>query len=146
MPRDRDSARRHNGKSGSSKSDSPAYSGRASWPIVEWYTKHELSKLGLPGSIVHHEIEPPASPPSAPATTPSSAAPSAASSTPTSTSTSTSTPSTGANAAARAAQETKSAGGTVPADFSVVQAQLQNFKLSSWRFRLHCKLTARRTR
>ena len=54
MPRDRESARRHNGKSGSSKSDSPAYSGRASWPIVEWYTKHELSKLGLPGSIVHH--------------------------------------------------------------------------------------------
>ena len=58
MPRDRARGRRSNGKSKSNKDDSPLYTGRGSWPIVEWHTKHELSKLGLPGSIVHHKIKP----------------------------------------------------------------------------------------
>ncbi|MEC7001350.1 MAG: hypothetical protein VXX04_05890, partial [Actinomycetota bacterium] len=95
------------------------YTGRASWPIVSWSVKHELSKLGLPGSIVLHEISrPPAPAPSATAPTPSSAAASAA------TSTSTSTPSTVAATSATAPQESKSADGTAPADFSDIQAQL----------------------
>ena len=55
MPRDRARGRRSTGKSKSNKDDSPLYTGRGSWPIVEWHTKHELSKLGLPGSIVHHK-------------------------------------------------------------------------------------------
>ena len=43
MPRDRARGRRSNGKSKSNKDDSPLYTGRGSWPIVEWHTKHELS-------------------------------------------------------------------------------------------------------
>ena len=120
MPRSRTRPRRSSGKSDNDKYESMRYTGRASWPIVSWSIKHELSKLGLPGSIVLHEISrPPAPTPSATAPTPSSAAASAA------TSTSTSTPSTVAATSATTPQESKSADGTVPADFSDIQAQLQ---------------------
>ena len=118
MPRSRTRQRRSSGKSDSDKSESMRYTGRSSWPIVEWFTKHELSKLGLPGSIVLHEI-------SRPATAPSTAAASAATSTRTSTSTPTSTPSTVAATAATAPQESKSADGVTPADVNDLKAQLQ---------------------
>ena len=120
MPRSRTRPRRSSGKSDNDKYESMRYTGRASWPIVSWSVKHELSKLGLPGSIVLHEISrPPAPTPSATAPTPTSAAAPAA------TSTSTSTPSTVAATSATTPQESKSADGTVPADLSDIQAQLQ---------------------
>ncbi len=47
MPRSRTRPRRSSGKSDSDKFESMRYTGRASWPIVSWSVKHELSKLGL---------------------------------------------------------------------------------------------------
>ena len=120
MPRSRSRPGRSSGKSDSDKNDSMRYTGRPSWPIVSWSIKHELSKLGLPGSIVLHEItRPPAPTPSATASTPSTAAASAA------TSTSASTPSTVGATSATAPQVSTSADGTAPADLSDIQAQLQ---------------------
>ena len=124
MPRDRARGRRSNGKSKSNKDDSPLYTGRGSWPIVEWHTKHELSKLGLPGSIVHHKIKRPAAPSAPSASTPSSAAASAATSAPGGSD----TPSTRVDIAPRADQEAKSADGTAPADLSAAQSQLRDLQ------------------
>ena len=58
----------HQGSAGDKHASASSYSGRASWPIIEWSIKNELSKLGLPGSIVHHHIKRPASLPGTAAT------------------------------------------------------------------------------
>ena len=124
MPRDRARGRRSNGKSKSNKDDSPLYTGRGSWPTVEWHTRHELSKLGLPGSIVHHKIKRPAALHAPSASTSSSAAASAATSAPVGST----TPSTRVDTAPRADQEAKSADGTAPADLSAAQSQLRDLQ------------------
>ena len=71
MGRDRGRSRRSSSRQGDSEtrsSRSVSYTGAASWPIVEWSIKNELSQLGLPGSIVEHNIQRPAPLPSAAAT------------------------------------------------------------------------------
>ena len=129
MPRSRSRPGRSSGKSDRDKNESPKYTGRSSWPIVEWSAKHELSKMGLAGSIVLHEIKRPAPSTNTTAAAPSSAAPSAATSTRTSTSTPASNSSTGIDTAARAPQEAKADDGTAPAGLNAIQAQLQALQL-----------------
>ena len=72
MGRDRGRSRRLNSRQVDSEtrsSRSVSYTGAASWPIVEWSIKNELSQLGLPGSIVEHKIQRPAPAPTTAATT-----------------------------------------------------------------------------
>ena len=71
MGRGRGRSRRavsHQGTKGDKHASAGSYTGRSSWPIVEWGIKNELSKLGLPGSIVHHHIQRPAPAPGSTAT------------------------------------------------------------------------------
>ena len=69
MSRNNGRSKRSSGHSGGGEPRSIKYSGRSSWPAVEWQAKHDLKKLGLPGYIVLHKIQPPAP---APASTPAS--------------------------------------------------------------------------
>ena len=116
MGRDRGRSRRSNSRQVDSEtrsSRSVSYTGAASWPIVEWSIKNELSQLGLPGSIVDHKIQ-------RPAPAPTTAATAAASTTPTSIS----APSR-ARASVPDGAEGKAGDATGPVDISSFQSQLQ---------------------
>ena len=116
MGRDRGRSRRSSSRQGDSEtrsSRSVSYTGAASWPIVEWSIKNELSQLGLPGSIVEHHIRRPAPPPRA-------AAPAAASTTPTSVAAP-----LRARASAPDAEENQTGDAQGPVDISSFQSQLE---------------------